>query len=148
MEVILLKDIDKLGDRHELVSVKPGYGRNFLIPKGFALIANETNRKKLEDLKAKEEADRLARKAEFEAIAEKLKNVVIKIGAKSGTSGKIFGSVTNIQLAQALQEQQEIEVDRKLISIPEEVKTLGSYTAILDLHPEVQAQVAFEVVSE
>src|SRR5210317_213004 len=105
MEVILIKDVDKLGYKHDLVSVKPGFGRNFLIPQGFALIANDINRKKLEDLKAKEAAVEAARLSEYVEMAEKLKDVTLRIGAKSGTSGKIFGSITNIQIGNALKEQ-------------------------------------------
>lgn len=148
MEVILIKDVDKLGYKHDLVSVKPGFGRNFLIPQGFALIANDINRKKLEDLKAKEAAVEAARLSEYVEMAEKLKDVTLRIGAKSGTSGKIFGSITNIQIGNALKEQCEIEIDRRKIVLPDEVKELGTYEVTLNLHPEVTTQVAIEVVSE
>ena len=97
MEIILLKDVEKLGDKHDIVDVKPGYARNFLIPQKLAIVANETNRSKLDEIKRREEEERLARKAEFEEIAEKLEGKVLKIGAKSGTSGKIFGSVTTFR---------------------------------------------------
>lgn len=148
MEIILLKDIEKVGDKHEVVDVKPGFARNYLIPQKLAIIANETNRSKLEEIQRREEEERLARKAEFEEIAQKLEGKVLKIGAKSGTSGKIFGSVTNVQIASALEEELGIEIDRKKIIMPEEIKTLGEYIATLDLHPEVDAKVHFEVVAE
>ncbi|MCB0641307.1 MAG: 50S ribosomal protein L9, partial [Phaeodactylibacter sp.] len=96
MEIILLKDIDKVGDKYEVVTVKNGYGRNYLIPKGLAIIANDANRAKLDEHKKKEEAERLKRVAEFQTIADKLEGKVLRIGAKAGTSGKIFGSVTNV----------------------------------------------------
>lgn len=148
MDVILLKNVEKLGDKHDLVTVKNGFGRNYLIPQGMALIANRTNRAKLDNLKRIENAERARRKDEFQAIADQLKGQVLKIGAKAGTSGKIFGSVTNIQIAQALKEQFEVEVERKRVLIEEEVKELGTYVAKLDLHPEVQAPVTFEVIKD
>lgn len=148
MEIILLKDIDKVGDKYEVVTVKNGYGRNYLIPKGLAIIANDANRAKLDEHKKKEEAERLKRVAEFQAIADKLEGKVLRIGAKAGTSGKIFGSVTNVQIAAALQQQFEVEVERRLIEVPEEVKELGTYTVVLKLHPEVNPKVSFEVVAE
>lgn len=148
MEIILLQDIEKVGDKHEIVKVKPGFARNYLIPKGMAIVANSDNRSRLDDLKRKEAELEEARRAEFEAIAQQLEGKVLKIGAKAGTSGKIFGSVTNVQLAAALKEQFDLDIDRKKIVMPEEVKTLGTYTATLDLHKEVQPAVVFEVVAD
>ncbi len=148
MDIILLQNIDKVGGKFELVTVKDGYARNYLIPNKMALIANDTNRRRLDDLKRREAAKLAKTIDEFQAIADKLKDVTLKIGAKAGTSGKIFGSVTNIQLAQAILEQCELDVDRKIIEVPEDAKTLGIYTAKLDLHPDVDASVKFEVVEE
>ena len=149
MDIILLKDIDKVGDKHELVSVKPGHARNYLIPQGLALVANDANRAKLDEIKRKEEEELAARKAEFVEMAENLKGKVLKIGAKAGTSGKIFGSVTNVQLAAALSEQMNVDVDRRRVILPEDdIKTLGAYVAELKLHPEVEIKVNFEVVGE
>ncbi len=149
MEVILLKDVDKLGDKHEIVSVKNGFGRNYLIPQGIAILANKDNRAKLNQLQEKEAAELAARKAEFVAIADQLKGKVLKIGAKAGTSGKIFGSVTPIQVIAALKEQFELEVSRRKVVLPEDgVKELGTYTLGLDLHPEVDIKVDFEVIAE
>ena len=148
MDIILLDDIEKVGDKHEVVSVKPGYARNYLIPQGLALVANDTNRGKLDDIKRKAAEELAARKAEFEEIAAKLEGQVLKIGAKAGTSGKIFGSVTNVQISAALKDQLDIEVDRRKIKLPEEIKVLGDYTIDLDLHPEVPIKLNFEVVEE
>jgi len=148
MEIILLKDIEKVGDRYEVVTVKDGYGRNYLIPQRLAIIANESNMARLEEYRAKKAAELEARLDEFRAIQEKVQGAVLKIGAKAGTSGKIFGSVTTLQIANMIQETFGVEVDRRDITIPEEVKTVGTYTAVLDLHPDVQANINFEVIAE
>lgn len=148
MDIILLQDIEKVGEKHTIVNVKDGYGRNYLIPKGMAIIANETNRQKLDDIRQKAAEVEAARLAEAQAVVDKLADKVLKIGAKAGTSGKIFGSVTNIQLAQALQEQAGVEIDRRDIVIPEEVKTVGTYVAELNLHKELDVKVNFEVFAE
>ncbi len=148
MDIILLQDIEKVGDKHTIVNVKDGYARNYLIPQKMAIIANAANRQKLDELKSKEAAELAARIGEFQEIADRLKGVVVKIGAKAGTSGKIFGSVTNVQIAGALKEQLDIEVDRRKIELPEEIKVLGAYVADLNLHPEVEAKINFEVVAE
>ena len=147
MDIILLADLDKVGDKHEVVTVKNGYGRNFLIPQGLALIANATNMKKLDDLKAKENAAEAAKVDVYKDIATKLEGKTLKIGAKAGTSGKIFGSVTTIQIVQALKEQFDVEVLRKRISL-EDIKEVGSYTATLNLHPEVVVELPIEVAAE
>lgn len=148
MEIILLQDIDKVGDKHTIVTVRNGYGRNYLIPQGLAIVANSANRNILEDLKRREAAVESKRLSEYVAIADKLKDQKLSIGAKVGTSGKIFGSVTNVQLANALKDQFEVEIERRKISIPEEVKTLGTYKAILALHKEVHVEIDFEVIAE
>lgn len=147
MDIILLADIDKVGDKHEVVTVKNGYGRNYLIPQGLALIANATNMKKLDDLKAKEAAAEAAKVDVYKDIAAKLEGKTLNIGAKAGTSGKIFGSVTSIQIVQALKEQFDVEVLRKKVSL-EDVKELGTYTATLNLHPEVVVELPIEVAAE
>jgi large subunit ribosomal protein L9 len=148
MDIILLHDIDKVGDKHEIVTVKPGYARNYLIPQGYALVANKANRAKLDEFKQKEAEELAARKAEFEEIAATLKDQVLKIGAKAGVSGKIFGSVTNVQIAAALKEQFGVDVDRRRVKLPEEIKVLGEYEVELALHPEVEIKFKFEVVEE
>lgn len=148
MDIILLEDIEKVGDKHTIVSVKNGYARNYLIPQKLALIANDTNRRRLADLRRREEAAENKKLSVYQAIAEKLNGKVLKIGAKAGTSGKIFGSVTTVQLASALKDQLGVEVERRKIILPADVKTLGTYTATINLHKEVQPTIDFEVVSE
>ncbi len=148
MQVILLKDKDNLGSKHEVVKVKPGYGRNYLIPQKIAVLANEFNTAKLENIKAKEEAKRQEQLDIYRELVQKLGATVIKVGAKSGTGGKIFGSVTNIQLAQAIKEQLDEDIDRKIIEMTEEVKTLGAYTATAKFDDEVVANINFEVVED
>lgn len=148
MEIILLKDIDTLGERHEVVKVKPGYARNYLIPGKLALVANSTNRAKLEKLRSDEAAHEAERIAEFKTMAAQLEGKVLRIGAKAGTTGKIFGSVTNVQIMQALKEQLGIDVIRKKIELQEEIKVLGAYKANINFHPEVHTVANFEVVEE
>ena len=148
MEIILLKDVSKVGDKHDIVSVKAGYGRNYLIPQGMAIIANEKNRARLEKLKEEEAAVEAAKVGEYQAMAEKVQEQTIKVGAKAGASGKIFGSVTSIQIAQALKDQFDIDIARKKIEIPEEVKTIGTHKVTLKFHPDVVQEVEIEVVEE
>ena len=148
MDIILLENINKVGDKHEVVNVKDGYARNFLIPRGKALIANESNRKRLEHLQALDEARESQRLGEYQAMLNKLEGQTVRIPMKAGANGKIFGSVTNVQIAQALREQFEIDLERRKIEVPEEVKTLGKYEADLNLHSEVNGKVAFEVVED
>lgn len=148
MEIILLENIDKVGDKHTIVKVRDGYGRNFLIPQGKAIIANATNRKRLNELVRREEAMEARKVGVYQEILDKVKGQTLRIAAKAGASGKIFGSVTNVQLAAALKEQFEVDVDRRKIILPEEVKTLGTYTAQLELHKEVKGEIQFEVVED
>lgn len=148
MELILLKDIEKLGDKHEIVSVKPGYGRNYLIPQGLAINANDVNRKKLEVIIAEEEAKEAARLGEYKELAAKLDGQTLKIAVKAGTSGKIFGSVTNVQVAAALKDQLDLDIERKKIVLPEEIKEMGTYTATINFHKEVQGKIDFELVQD
>lgn len=148
MDIILLENINKVGDKHEIVNVKDGYARNFLIPNGKALIANPSNRKRLTHLLELDEAREGARLTEYQAMAEKLKDQSLSIPMKAGANGKIFGSVTNVQIAQALREQFEVDLERRKIEVTEEVKTLGKYTATLNLHKEVSFDIAFEVVED
>lgn len=148
MEIILLKDVENLGFKYDVVSVKNGFGRNYLIPQKIAVIANTVNRSKRDEIVAKHEAAMAQRVDEFKAIAEGLKGKVVKIVAKAGTSGKIFGSVTSIQLGQAIKEQLDLDVERRSIEMTEEVKNLGTYTAVANLHKEVQATINFEVVTD
>lgn len=148
MELILLKDIEKLGDKHEIVSVKPGYGRNYLIPQGLAINANDVNRKKLDVIIAEEEAKEAARLGEYKELAAKLEGQTLKIAVKAGTSGKIFGSVTSVQVAAALKDQLDLDVERKKIVLPEEIKEMGTYTAMVNFHKEVQGKIDFELIQD
>ena len=148
MDIILLKGLDKVGGKHEIVKVKDGYGRNFLIPQGLAIVANAGNRKMLNELVKQEDKKESKRLDEYKEMAAKLDGVTLKIGAKAGTSGKIFGSVTNVQIANALKEQAGIEIERKKIVLEEEVKSIGTYSAKLNLHKDVQTSVAFEIIEE
>lgn len=148
MDIILLKDVENLGDRHEVVKVKDGFARNFLIPGKLAVIANKANKGRLEQMIRIEKAKEDAMIEEYRAIATKLEGQVLKIGAKAGSTEKIFGSVTNVQLANVLKETFEIDVDRKKIVLEEEVKTLGEHVAKLKLHPEVLVDLHFEVIKE
>jgi len=148
VQVILLRDMDNLGDRFEIVTVKNGYGRNFLIPRGIAQIANKPNLANLEVIRKQEEAAELQRLEEYRGTAALLTARPLRIGVKAGTSGKIFGSVTSVQIAAALREATAIEILRKKIEIPVEVKEVGTYKALIHLHKEVVAEVVFEVVAE
>jgi large subunit ribosomal protein L9 len=146
MEVLLKEDIKGLGYKNDLVKVRPGYGRNFLIPRGLAVMATESNKKLIaENVKqAAHKAEKL--KKDAEAIAEKIGNVVLEIKAKVGESGKIFGAITSLQISDALKDK-GFPVDRKKISFKGEVKEVGEYTAILDLHKEVKKDIKFKVVA-
>lgn len=147
MQVILKEDVVNLGYKDDIVTVKDGYGRNFLIPQGKAVIASESAKKVLAE-NLKQRAHKLAKiKQDAEALAAQLEGVSLTIGAKTSSSGTIFGSVTNIQVAEAL-EKVGHQVDRKVIYIKDAVKEVGSYKAILRLHKEVSVEIPFEVVSE
>ncbi len=148
MEVILIQDVDNLGGKNELVKVKNGYARNYLIPQKFAIEANPSNLKQLQErlkVSAKKEAALLA---EINKVIEVLKAAPVKIKAKTGTSGKIFGSVTSLQIARAIREQKGYEIDRKRITIVEDIKELGSYNANFDFGNGNTAEIEFVVVSE
>ena len=147
MEVILKEDIQNLGYKDDLVNVRKGYARNYLIQQGKAIIASESAKKVLAE-NQKQRAHKLAQiKADAQAIADKMEGVSLTIGAKTSSTGTIFGSVTNIQIAEALNEK-GFEIDRKLIQIKDQVKEVGKYTAVVKLHKEVSVEVPFEVVAE
>jgi large subunit ribosomal protein L9 len=148
MDIILLKNIDKLGDKHDVVKVKPGYANNYLIPQGVAVIANKDNLKKLETLKAEEEAKEAARLEEYKAIAAKIEGQTLKIGVKAGTSGKIFGSITNVQIVRALREQLGLDIERKKIVVSDDIKEVGTYKANIQLHKELSTSIDFNLVAE
>ncbi len=148
MEVILKQDVARLGHKDDIVAVKDGYGRNFLIPQGMAILATESARK-VHAENQRQRAHKLAKiKNEAIELAAKLEKVVLKIGAKVSSTGKIFGSVNNIQIAEALKEN-GFDVERKVITFKEDsIKEVGNYTAVIKLHRDVVVEVAFEVISE
>jgi len=148
MEVILLQDIPKLGHKDDIIRVKDGYGRNYLIPSGLAIMATPSAKKvHAENLKQrahKEEKIRL----EAAALADKLNGLRLRIGAKTSSTGKIFGSVNTIQIAESLKEK-GFDIDRKNIFLAvDQIKEVGTYKATIKLHREVKAEIEFEVVSE
>jgi len=148
MDIILKQDIEGLGDKGEIVSVKDGYARNFLIPKGFAILATPSA-KKVHEENTRQRAHKEEKiKKEAEDIAGKLAGVTLTIGAKTSSSGKIFGSVNTIQIAEALKNK-GFDIDRKKISIEgDQVKEIGKYKAQIKIHKEVKAEIEFEIVAE
>jgi len=149
MEIILKKDVANLGYAHDVVTVKDGYGRNYLIPQGYAILATESNKKmNAESLRQKSYKEQKTR-TEAEKLLKSLENITVKIGAKAGATGKIYGSVNAIQIAEAIKEQFNYDIDRKKIHLDgESIKELGSYKATIKLHKEVHAVISFEVVAE
>src|SRR6478735_9506285 len=144
MQVILIQDVDNLGASNELATVKNGYARNYLIPKKLPAEANPSNLRQLEErqkVKAKKEAAMLA---EINKVIAVLKESPVKVSAKTGTSGKIFGSVTSLQIARAIRDQKGYEIDRKRISITDEVKELGTHKASIDFGNGNVVEIDFE----
>ncbi len=145
MEVILIQDVANLGYKNDIVKVRDGFGRNYLIPNQFAVIANDSNRKQLAE-NLKQQAHKLAKQlADAQALAEKLAAIVITLPAKANEDGKIFGSITTAQVAEALKEQ-GFDIDKKIITV-ENVKELGEALAIAKLHREVKAQIKLNIVA-
>jgi large subunit ribosomal protein L9 len=148
MEVILIQDVDNLGAANELVKVRNGYARNYLIPQKLALEANPSNRKQQEEKTKQLQKKEAKMLAELNLVIAKLKEAPLKIGAKTGTSGKIFGSVTSLQLTRAIREQKGYDIDRKKIHILDEVKEVGTYKASIDFGNGNSTEVEFEVAGE
>lgn len=148
MEIILKQDVQNLGNKDEIVKVKNGYARNYLIPQGLAVTATESAKKVLAE-NTKQRAHKEAKiKADAEVIANKLEGVKLTIGAKTSSTGKIFGSVNTIQIAEALAAK-GFDIDRRIISLQEEqIKEVGNYTAEVKLHREVKVKIDFEVIAE
>lgn len=148
MEIILLQDVPKLGHKDDLVKVKDGYGVNYLIPKGMAVAATGSA-KKIHSENLKQRAHKEEKiKLEAQAAAGKLAGVKLIVGAKTSTTGKIFGSVNTIQIAEALKEK-GFEIDRKNITLPvDQIKEIGSYKAIVRLHREVKVEIDFDIIAE
>ena len=146
MDIILIQDVANLGYKNDIVKVKDGYGRNYLIPNKLAIIANESNKKQLAE-NLKQQSKKLAQLlADAEALAAKLADTVITLKAKANEDGKIFGTITTTQVSEALKEA-GFEVDKKIITI-EAVKELGEYTAVARLHRDVKAEIKLNVVAE
>ena len=147
MEVILKQDVDGLGYKNDVVKVRPGYGNNFLIPNGLALIANDSN-KRMTAENVRQAAHKAAKlKQDAEALAGRIGDITIEIGAKAGESGKIFGAVTALQIADALKAK-GLDIDRKRVHLKETPKQVGTYPAHLDLHKEVKHEIKVKVVAE
>ena len=148
MEIILKQDMPNLGHKDDIITVKDGYARNYLIPKGFAINATRTARKVHEENLRQRAHKEVQLKEAAAEMAKKLKEVSITIGAKTSTKGKIFGSVNTIQIAEELA-RQGFDIDRKNVSIKEElIKEVGKYTATVKLHREVEVEIPFEIISE
>lgn len=148
MEIILVQDVDNLGAANEKLSVKNGYARNYLIPRKLAVEANPSNMKQLEERLKQQRKKEEKLLAEVNKVIEILKAGPLKIGAKTGTSGKIFGSVTSVQIARAIRDQKGYEIDRRRIQILDDVKELGNFKAKVDFGNGNETEVEFEVVAE
>lgn len=147
MEIILTQDIQGLGYKNDLVKVKPGYGRNYLIPNGMALMATESNKKVLAE-NTRQAAHKAAKlKQDAEALAQKIGDLVLEIGTKAGESGRIFGAITGIQVSDALKAK-GFDVDRKKVIFKSQPKETGEYAVTLDLHKEVKHEIKIKVVAE
>src|ERR687889_794634 len=148
MQVILIQDVDNLGGANELVSVKNGYARNYLIPQKKAVEANGSNLKQMQE-KQKQQAKKEAKLlSEINSVIAVLKESPLRISAKTGTSGKIFGSITSLQIARAIRDQKGYEIDRKRINIIDDVKELGTYKASVDFGNGNTTEIEFEVTGE
>lgn len=147
MNIILLEHIEKVGAKHEVVTVKDGYGRNYLIPRGLAIVANKVNLAKLEGMKKQAAKKEAAMISVYQGYVSQLAGKTLKISAKAGESGRLFGSIGAQDIVTALKAH-GIEVAKRIVEMPEEVKELGSYTASVKFHPEVVATVPFDVVAE
>ena len=148
MQVILIQDVNNLGGVNELVTVKNGYGRNYLIPSKMAIEASPSNMKMMEEKKKQQVKKEAKLLAELNSVIAVLNDGALKIGAKTGTSGKIFGSVTSVQIARAIKEQKGYEIDRRRITIIDEVKELGTFKASIDFGNGNETEVEFEVIAE
>ncbi|MEY4113783.1 MAG: ribosomal protein [Bacteroidota bacterium] len=148
MQIILIQDVNNLGGANEVVTVKNGYARNFLIPNKMAVEASPSNLKQLEErlkqIRKKEEK----MMAEINKVIAALQQGAVKIGAKTGTTGKIFGSVTTVQIAKAVREQKGYEIDRRRIHLLDEIKELGSYKAKVDFGNGNETEIELEIVAE
>lgn len=149
MEVILIKDVRNLGHANDVVTVKAGYAQNYLIPQGLAVVADKSSLKMHAEIKKQRAFKEQKLRNQSAEMAKRFDNIVLKIGAKAAPTGKIYGSVNAIQIAEALQQQYQLEVDRKKIHLDgDSVKELGTYKAFVELHKDLKVTVQFEVVAE
>ena len=149
MEVILKQDVTGLGYKNDLLNVKKGYARNYLIPNGMAVLATKAGKKQLEELKKQQAFKEEKIVKEAETIAKVLDGLELKVGVKAGTTGKIFGSVNNIVVANAILEQKNIEIDRKSVLLDDDhIKEVGKYKAKIRLHKAVEVEIDLDVVAE
>ncbi len=148
MQIILLSDVENLGNAHEVVTVKDGYGRNYLIPRGMAVTANKTNLANLKELVRQNDARENKKLGEYQELAAKATSVTLNITAKAGESGKLFGKITVGHIVDALAAQAGVTVERKKVTLNEEVKELGSFTATVAFHKQVTPTIKFDVVAE
>ena len=148
MEIILKQDVNKLGQKDDIVTVKDGYGRNYLIPRGYAIAATPSAKKMHnENLRQRAHKEEKIKQAAQE-MAGKMAGVKLIIGAKTSSSGKIFGSVNTIQIAESLREK-GFDIDRRSITLPEDqIKEVGNYKAVVKLHRDVKVEIEFEIAAE
>ena len=144
----MLQDVEKVGDKHEVIEVKDGFGRNYLLPRGLAIIGNKSNMGRLNEMIRRENAQEQKKLDVYREIAKKLQGKTLRVGAKSGTSGRIFGSITQLQIRNLLQEQFGVDVERRKIVLPDEAKELGTYQFTMRLHPDVVQEMDMELVQE
>lgn len=149
MEIILKKDVTGVGFKNDLLTVKDGFGRNYLIPQGLAIVATNSDKKQLAELKKQQAFKEEKIKNEALAIVKVLEGAELKIAVKAGTSGKVFGSVNNVMIATAILEQKKMVIDRKKIILDEShIKEVGKYKAVIKLHKEVSVEIDLDVVAE
>lgn len=145
MKVILLEDVLKVGKKGEVVEAKTGYARNFLIPNKLAVEATKGNLKKLEDEKANAKEEAAYQLSQAEAIGRELKDKIVTIKSKAGDGGKLFGTLTNKEVAEAISSEFNIELDKRKITLEDKIKTLGTYPVLLKLHPEVKVEIRVKI---
>lgn len=148
MNIILLDHIDKVGAKHDVVTVKDGFGRNYLIPQGLAIVANKANMARLDGLKRQNAKKEAAMVGTYRELAAKIGAATLSITAKAGESGRLFGSVSAQNLVSAIKDQLGIEIEKRIVTMPDEVKELGNYEASVKFHPDVVVAAKFEVVAE
>lgn len=148
MQVILIQDVNNLGGANEVVNVRNGYARNFLIPQGLAVEASSTNMATLQERLKQQQKKEAKMLAEIKTVIAKLNEGAVTVGAKTGTTGKIFGSVTSVQIARAIRDQKGYEIDRRKIHIIDDIKELGNFKAKVDFGNGNETEIELEVVAE